>query len=331
MNRILPTIELIQAIAVESGSRALIVGGAVRDLLLGKAQQDDDLDVTIEGDVFKVAQVFATQSGGTLQRFPEFLAAKVRLSADAPLQEVDFVATRREVYAKPGALPTVSPGSLDDDIRRRDFSVNAMALPLQQLVPLVRHEAPVAEIVRQVIDPLQGWHDLQSRLIRVLHEQSFLDDPTRLFRAARYAARLGATLEGYTATLLQSALAQGSLGTISLTRKVNEMCRVAEELSGDLVMQYLDEWGIISASELVRSTNVSLFVQHARRLHSYSQDRSGRVQLMYLLLATFSPFDSAEQFFKELGVAKVRRRELLEAMAPTSRSPISLAYQGLMS
>src|SRR5947208_15725938 len=148
MDRLLPALD-----ALEPG---FLVGGAVRDLLLGRGTVD--LDVAIEGDARAVARELAGRLGGEAKEHERFGTATVR----AGDLVVDLATTRRETYAEPGALPEVEPSSIEEDLARRDFTVNAMAMRL-----------PDGEI----LDPHKGRADLEGRVIRVLHDRSFVDDP----------------------------------------------------------------------------------------------------------------------------------------------------------
>src|SRR4030042_521069 len=163
--------------ANKMGQEMFLVGGGVRDLFLGRP--NFDLDLVIEGDAIKLAQELAKSSRVKLIVHRCFGTAKLNFS-DFTL---DIAAARRETYSRPGALPDVQPGTINDDLFRRDFSVNAMALCL----------AP--ERFGELIDLYHGQDDIANRLIRVLHPNSFIDDATRIFRAIRYEQRLGFTLE----------------------------------------------------------------------------------------------------------------------------------------
>ena len=163
----------LDVLCVAAGdARIFLVGGAVRDLALGREDRPD-LDVAVEGDVAELAG----RLGGEVVHHDRFRTAIVR-SGDL---RVDLAATRAETYSSPGALPEVEPARLDEDLARRDFTVNAMAVPL--------FGQP------QLIDPHGGFADLESSLLRVLHSDSFSDDPTRVLRGARYGARLGLDLD----------------------------------------------------------------------------------------------------------------------------------------
>ncbi|HVY96317.1 MAG TPA: hypothetical protein VHA54_05085 [Solirubrobacterales bacterium] len=194
-----------------------LVGGAVRDLLLGRPR--GDVDVVVEGD----AAALAARLGADPTAHDRFGTAKVVLDD----HEVDVATARREYYPEPGALPVVAPGgSIEEDLGRRDFTVNAMALPLHR-------EA-------ELIDPHGGRADLEAGLLRVLHPASFTDDPTRALRAARYAARFGFALEPETERLLRET----DLGAVSADRRRAELLRLAAEPTAPRGFELLSGWGL---------------------------------------------------------------------------------------
>src|SRR5581483_7318244 len=161
-----------------AGLAAYLVGGSVRDLLLGRERAD--IDVAVEGDAI---DELAERLGGAARTHERFATATVRTDG----LEIDLAATRAEAYPRPGALPEISPAPLRDDLARRDFTINAMAVPLASPSDLV--------------DPHGGLGALERGELRVLHDRSFVDDPTRALRAARYMSRYGFTLEPSTAEL----------------------------------------------------------------------------------------------------------------------------------
>ena len=148
------------------------MGGPVRDAILGAPVKD--LDFVLLDHAPSLAQDLARELGGRVTVHPRFGTATVDVEGD----RVDVVTARKEVYPFPGSLPEVAAGSLDDDLARRDFSINAMALPLSGDSP-------------EVIDTHGGIQDLENSSIRTLHPDSFADDPTRMLRAVRYQERLG--------------------------------------------------------------------------------------------------------------------------------------------
>jgi tRNA nucleotidyltransferase (CCA-adding enzyme) len=217
----LPGVDRLRAAAADSGLAAYLVGGTVRDLLLDAERSD--LDVVVEGDPLTLAAAL----GDEVRSHERFRTAKVSVDGHT----IDLAAARRETYAQPGALPEVEPGKLTEDLARRDFSINAMAVPLHRAAELV--------------DPHGGLADLRGRLLRVLHERSFVDDPTRALRAARYAARLGFDLEPGTAALLRAA----DLRTASEDRIEAELLKLAAEPLARRGFELLAEWGLVSLAE----------------------------------------------------------------------------------
>jgi tRNA nucleotidyltransferase (CCA-adding enzyme) len=167
-----------------------LVGGVVRDLLLGQINDVCDLDLIVEGDALGLAGEFAEKSGGKLTAHLMFNTAKIEL-ADCT---IDIAMARTETYAKPGALPVVTAGTLQTDLFRRDFTVNAMAVSLNQ------------SNYGELIDLYGGLKDLKAKTIRVLHDKSFTDDATRIWRAIRYEQRLGFQIEPETLSLLKRDL-----------------------------------------------------------------------------------------------------------------------------
>jgi tRNA nucleotidyltransferase (CCA-adding enzyme) len=196
-------------VALEGEGAVYVVGGAVRDLLLGRRPRE--LDFVVEGDAVAVAKRAARRLGGSVVVHDRFGTATV----DAPEATFDLAAARRERYERPGALPDVELGaSLQEDLARRDFTVNAIALHLTD--GALTCQAGARE-------------DLAARRLRVLHDGSFRDDPTRLLRLARYAARLGFEPDPHTDGLAAAAVAGGALETVSGSRLGAELRLLARE------------------------------------------------------------------------------------------------------
>jgi tRNA nucleotidyltransferase (CCA-adding enzyme) len=204
------------------GDPVYLVGGAVRDLLLGRDRAD--VDLVVEGD----AGALAGRLGAEVVAHERFGTAKVSLDG----HEVDIASARAESYPRPGALPVVEPAAtLEADLGRRDFTINAMAIPL-------RGEP-------RLVDPHGGRADLAAGRLRVLHAASFEDDPTRAIRAARYAARFGFGLEPGTADLLRAA----DLDAVSADRREAELLRLAAESRAPRGFGLLAEWGLVELRE----------------------------------------------------------------------------------
>ncbi len=236
MDRLLP--------ALEGLAPAFLVGGAVRDLLLGRATVD--LDVAIEGDARAVARELAERLGGEAKEHERFGTATVT----AGDLSVDLAATRRETYREPGALPDVHPAGLAEDLGRRDFTINAMAIDLN------------GGAVGHLEDPHRGREDIDAGLIRVLHGGSFIDDPTRLLRALRYEARFGFRLEEQTERLVREAAAGAGFSTVSGARVRDELLDLLSEDEAPAAVARMRELGLDRAlhpsleadPELVAST-----------------------------------------------------------------------------
>ena len=204
-----------------------LVGGAVRDLLLGRPALD--LDLVVDGDAPALAQSLAERLGGRAVVHRRFRTAKLYVKS----LELDLVTARRERYGKPGALPRVQPGTIDDDLRRRDFTINAVALSL----------SPAS--FGKISDPTNGRADLEAGVLRVIHERSFEDDATRILRALRYQARFGFRMHAATASLLRDGV--GYLETISGTRVRHEIERVLAEERPEVALELAKESGALAA------------------------------------------------------------------------------------
>lgn len=192
-------------IANSMGYKAYIVGGVVRDILLGK--QVWDVDFVIEGNAIKVAEELAKRHNVNVHPFPEFGTAHLKVGNI----KVELATARRETYAKPGAYPKVEPASLKEDLIRRDFTINAMALSVNE------------EDFGTLIDYFGGLRDLKDKIIRILHPLSFIEDPVRILRALRFAGRLDFKLSRSTEKLLKQAVHLGVLKEAPRGRIMNEI------------------------------------------------------------------------------------------------------------
>jgi tRNA nucleotidyltransferase (CCA-adding enzyme) len=183
-----------------------LVGGVVRDLLLKR--KDWDLDLAVEGDGISFARLVADRYGAGLAVFERFATARLAFPDGL---KMDIASTRRESYAQPAVLPTVQPASIEEDLSRRDFTINAVAV---QLNP---------RQFGRLLDPYGGQRDLRAHTIRLLHEGSFEDDPTRIFRAIRFEQRFGFRLERSTLRLLAQAASTNLIQQLSGPRLQNEI------------------------------------------------------------------------------------------------------------
>ncbi len=210
-----------------------LVGGPVRDLLLNRPQLD--LDLVVVGDGLGFARAWAEMLEASVTVHEPFLTATVALSGG---RHMDVATARRETYQYPGALPTVQPAPIQEDLTRRDFTINTLAVALNP------------ERWGELYDPRGGQRDLQAGLIRVLHDKSFVDDPTRLIRAVGFAVRLGFSLEEHTHRLLQAAIDESALDLISAQRRAEVLVPLVEEELGADVLARMGELGLLEIMHL---------------------------------------------------------------------------------
>jgi tRNA nucleotidyltransferase (CCA-adding enzyme) len=235
-----PLVERIDAAGERLELGVHLVGGPVRDLLLGRPLLDVDLLVEARGASRAEPAVLLARSA---VQGDERIVAHARfgtVSVHAPAGIVDLARARTEQYAADGALPSVRAGTLEQDLWRRDFSVNALAIPLNAVA---RAGRPA------LVDLVGGRRDLATRTLRVLHARSFHDDPTRALRAARFAARLGFRLEPGSRAALAAACAAGSFGAVSGERFRAELERSFADAQADpgQVLARLAGWGVLGA------------------------------------------------------------------------------------
>lgn len=203
---------------VKSAYHAYLVGGYVRDSTLGR--ESIDIDVVVEGDAIAAAKKLNEKLKGKLASHAEFGTASISVDS----LRVDLASARTEKYPSPAHLPHVFPSTIVEDLNRRDFTINAIAMSISK------------ENFGEIYDPFEGLSDIKRKLIRILHRNSFIDDPTRIFRALRYKNRFGFKLEEDTERLLRDAAKEGMVKKLSGQRILNELNLVfAEDTYGDTV------------------------------------------------------------------------------------------------
>ena len=215
-------------LADERGVSLYLVGGVVRDLFLKR--ENWDLDLTGEGDGIDFARLVARRYGSGLAVFERFATARLVFPDGL---KMDIATTRRESYAQPAVLPTVQPASIEEDLSRRDFTINAIAV---QLNP---------RQFNRLLDPYGGQRDLRARIIRVLHAGSFQDDPTRIFRAIRFEQRFGFRLERTTIRLLAQAASTNVIQQLSAPRLQNEILLLFAEQDPVRAIKRLAQWKLL--------------------------------------------------------------------------------------
>ena len=208
---LLDTLTKIGLIADAHGLKAYAVGGFVRDLLLEKA--NFDIDIMIEGDALPFAEKVGQELNADYKLIERFHTAHIFLDK----LTIDFSSARKEIYRHPGELPEISFSNLRDDLYRRDFTINAIAISINPSQPF------------EVIDLFKGEDDLRKGIIKVLHTNSFLDDPTRLYRALRFADRFKFVLDSNTEYLFDKAIKISSPSTLSTKRIAAEIDKCFKE------------------------------------------------------------------------------------------------------
>ncbi len=311
-------LEVIGRLAAEQGASAFVVGGVVRDAWLGRAPGGHDLDVVVEGDARLVARSLAAALGGTLIEHERFLTASVELATG---RRVDVVTARSERYEEPGALPRVMPAAIGEDLRRRDFTVNAMAVEL-------------ASGTFGLLDPLGGAADAARRRLRILHPLSFVEDPTRLFRAARYAARLGFTLDEWSVRCRTLALELGPYPVLSPARIAAELERILAEPEAGRALAALARAGVFRLlAPRHRATRAAVARLAALPVTlEWARARRGappRLELLAMTLAADQPQAVAMGILRGLGLSGAplgRVRDTLAA-APALRERLASAQR----
>ena len=283
--------------------RAYVAGGFVRDLL--RTAPTQDVDLVVEGNGLALARRLCGQFGGSLVVHPAFGTASIEGWAGG---RVDIATARREGYARPGALPTVTPARIEEDLARRDFTINAMAVAL------------TGPTFGQLVDPFGGQRDLKIRRIRTLHPLSFVEDPTRIFRAVRYATRLGFRIDRGTRRCLSVALSLTPYPALSGQRLLAELELILNEPGWEQSLPILGRLGAFRL--LDRSYRFSQTA--AGRLHDLAELLQwGRevgvvldpLRLVLLCLVGHLPFQVAERCLRRLALSGEPLARLLAALA----------------
>jgi tRNA nucleotidyltransferase (CCA-adding enzyme) len=222
-------LETFGRLVSERGGDAFLVGGPVRDILLGKPLLD--IDVVATHPVEPAVRALAARHKGRLEKRSAFLTFKLSFPDDI---RMDVATARKETYPAPASLPVVQPSEPLHDLARRDFSINAMALSL------------LPSGFGELIDPLGGMMDLAARRLRALHPRSFMDDPTRIYRAARYAGRFHLHVDPETLGWIRSAIRLKIPASLSPARLSHEWIKVLMERDPRPALKFLDSWGALS-------------------------------------------------------------------------------------
>ncbi|MHB8859667.1 MAG: CBS domain-containing protein [Thermoleophilia bacterium] len=249
-----------------------LVGGFVRDAILGEPNYD--IDIAVEGDGIEFAGHLAQELGGRVRAHEKFRTAVVILDQVKPELRVDVATTRTEFYDYPAALPTVEHASIKHDLYRRDFTINAMAVSLS------------AHDFGRLLDFFGGLADIENKVIRVLHNLSFIEDPTRIFRAIRYENRLGFRMNSHTLGLARGCVEMNLVGDLSSARLRDELVWLLSEPKVEHTIKRIGELGIAPSihPQLAADAETAELVSRAdsavRELHMSEEIRRWRLRLV---------------------------------------------------
>jgi tRNA nucleotidyltransferase (CCA-adding enzyme) len=243
-------------VAEKSGFRAYLVGGLVRDLIL--RQRNLDVDLVVEGDAIEFARRLASRLKGRMRSHRKFKTAVVILDEEF---KMDVASARTEYYEAPGAHPMVERGSIKLDLYRRDFSVNSLAIRLNP------------DSFGQVVDYFQGLRDLKDRTIRILHNMSFIDDPTRIIRAVRFEQKFDFRIGKHTEYLLKGAVKKGYLKRAQGPRFLAEIMVVLRGENPVRAFERMEQLGILRSCHrsLAFDGKTKEIFQQVEKIHSWFQ------------------------------------------------------------
>jgi tRNA nucleotidyltransferase (CCA-adding enzyme) len=302
LERLAPVFEAVAALS-EPYEGVYLVGGTVRDILLG--EPNFDVDIAVEGDAIALAQGLADALGGRIRAHRKFGTAVVLYGEG---ERVDVVTARTEFYDAPAALPSVEHASIREDLFRRDFTINAMAVSLK------------GDDLGRLVDPFGGQRDLEEHRIRVLHNLSFIDDPTRIFRAIRYENRYGFRMDEHTLRLARGCIEMGLVGDLSSARLRDELVALLEEGEVEHSILRLAELGAdrgIHPHLAADDEAVRLLARLRALVREYDVDVPAW-RLALIALARKLPPDEVYEWLQRL---KVRRREAEQIAAAVTVAP----------
>ena len=260
-------------ITSEKKIKCYLVGGAVRDIILGKTPKD--LDFVVDKKAENISSEIALELNGEVLSNSEFGTSKLSIKKSI----YDIANARSETYAHPGALPKVTRNSIDKDLWRRDFSINSVAIKLTQ------------DEDWQILDPTDGLADISHGTIRVLHDKSFVDDPTRIFRAVKYSIRFGFSIDEKTEKLIGNCIKSNYINKISGNRILSEVSQILEEDHFKASIQLLSSLGILSSIHPKLKIGDALLDKLNQLNNDTKKDKS---TLLTLLFSDINPEDIEE-------------------------------------
>lgn len=298
-------VDMLQTIGTVADSlkyRVYAVGGFVRDIFL--YQENLDIDLVVEGDGIRFAKALGETMGGRVRSHKKFRTAVIILPDGL---KIDVATARIEYYQSPGALPTVEIGSIKLDLYRRDFSINTLAIKLNP------------DKFGTLIDFFGGQKDLKDRVIRVLHNLSFVEDPTRVFRAVRFEQRFGFKIAKLTSGLIENAVRMGFFKQLTGRRLFSELRLILEEERPVMALRRLNQFDLLEVihPEMHFDEKVEGLLISAEKVLTWHKllflDDACRRWMVYLLVmeASFSR-DLARAFCERLELKEQHRKILID-------------------
>ncbi len=297
---VLDAVRAVANAAEEQRVAPYLVGGLVRDLVIGEPIQEyPDVDVTLVGADSKTFDEIARRVSGEITKRSQFNTVAMKVGK----LDFDLTMARSERYPSPGSLPVVRQGTLEEDLARRDFSVNAMAVSLSH------------ETWGELHDPQGGLEDLRKGRLRALYADSFRDDATRILRAARYSSRLSLTVTDESLSALKESV--GATSFISPARVRDEMERVFLEKNAAVALALLDSWAALAAIHPALEYNETAWTLFTEEFAAHTERE--RIATGYAILGCGLSKKEAAEVAARLRPGALGRRALLESASLSER------------
>jgi len=312
-------LELAGKIADGAGYNAYVVGGFVRDLILGV--ENLDIDIVIEGDAIAFAKEFSSQVNAEITAHEKFQTAYAYIDEDL---QIDFVTARDEYYEFPGALPIIETGTIKDDLFRRDFTINCIAMKLN------------SNEFGKVVDFYGGRRDLYDGIIRILYNLSFIEDPTRIIRAVRFEQRYGFLMDEKTEEFAIKAVKSDVFDKMSIERLNTEFFYILEEKNTAKMLQRLKELGLLNKvyPEIeVSDELINLLEKSDTQLEDFyngliNKKNIDKILIYLLVLHSNMNVDKVSASADRMRLKREYREEILRFIAVKDLNPSVLIAEG---
>ncbi|ACB85228.1 CBS domain-containing protein [Natranaerobius thermophilus] len=318
-SKILGVLYLIGQKADKEGFKVYGVGGFIRDLLLGK--DNLDIDLVIEQDAISFAKLVSKHLNGDLKTFSQFQTARLTLRSGT---RIDFATARIEYYAFPAASPEVEESTIKQDLYRRDFTINTLAVELN------------CNSFGKLLDFFGGTKDLKKGVIRVLYNLSFVEDPTRIFRAIRFESRFNFNIEEQTLIFIKNSLETGVLDKLPGERLYEELRNIVDEDEAVNTFRRMDELGIftkifpnlnVSQDKLVKLQNIYDILNWYERENKQKQEKFvSKEAMVFSCLLQDQPLPIISSILERLKVPQKIRDVIITTVKETESLSSKLEY-----